>query len=390
MTIKNLDREKNNMEDIKNEFKTAIENNDNAAYAEAMTKMANAIQTNILNEVTPSVREEIANNLNNHTVLNSRGLHALTTDEKAYYNEVIESGEAFAGAEKLIPPTVIDRVFEDLVKNRPLLQAIDFINVTGLTEWIMKKGEIPAAWWGKLCDEIKEVMDEGFEKVQLNLYKLSAYIPVCKAMLDLGPEWLDRYVRTVLMESMYIALEQAVISGTGKEQPIGMMKDLDGAVVGGIYPDKDAVSLTDLSPKSLGKEIMAPLTNNGKRNVANVIMVVNPLDYWSLIFPAITFQNANGEYVQNTAIPIQFIQSTEIPTGKAVAGMAKDYFLGVGSTQKIEHSDEVKFIEDERVYIGKQYANGRPKDNESFLVFDISKMGDEPETPPEKPETKKK
>ncbi|TKH95739.1 phage major capsid protein, partial [Bacillus cereus] len=61
--------------------------------------------------------------------------------------------------------------------------------------------------------------------------------------------------------------------------------------------------------------------------------------------------------------------------------MAKDYFLGVGSTQKIEFSDEVKFIEDERVYIGKQYANGRPKDNKSFLVFDISKLGEKASTP---------
>ncbi|SDY42977.1 phage major capsid protein [Bacillus sp. 166amftsu] len=376
MTIKNLDRDNNSMVEVENEFKAAIENNDNEAYAAAMTKMANVIQMNILNEVTPSVKSEIASNLNNQAVLNSRGLHALTNEERSYYNEVIASGEAFAGVEKLIPATVIERVFEDLVKNRPLLQAIDFVNVTGLTEWIMKKGEIPAAWWGKLCDDIKQIIDDGFEKVQLNLYKLSAYIPVCKAMLDLGPEWLDRYVRTVLMESMYIALEKAVISGTGNGEPIGMMKNLDGAVVGGVYPDKASVTLKDLTPKTLGKEIMAPLTNGGKRNVANVIMVVNPVDYWSRVFPAITFQNANGEYVQNTAIPMQFIQSTEVSTGKAVAGMAKDYFLGIGSTQKIEYSDEVKFIEDERVYISKQYANGRPKDNKSFLVFDVSTLGD--------------
>lgn len=376
MTIKNLDRDNNSMVEVENEFKAAIENNDNEAYAAAMTKMANVIQMNILNEVTPSVKSEIASNLNNQAVLNSRGLHALTNEERSYYNEVIASGEAFAGVEKLIPATVIERVFEDLVKNRPLLQAIDFVNVTGLTEWIMKKGEIPAAWWGKLCDDIKQIIDDGFEKVQLNLYKLSAYIPVCKAMLDLGPEWLDRYVRTVLMESMYIALEKAVISGTGNGEPIGMMKNLDGAVVGGVYPDKASVTLKDLTPKTLGKEIMAPLTNGGKRNVANVIMVVNPVDYWSRVFPAITFQNANGEYVQNTAIPMQFIQSTEVSTGKAVAGMAKDYFLGIGSKQKIEYSDEVKFIEDERVYISKQYANGRPKDNKSFLVFDVSTLGD--------------
>lgn len=373
--IKNLDRQNDGLEEVKNEFKNAIENNDNEAYAEAMTKMANTIQQNILNEANASIQKEITENMNNQAVLNSRGIRILTTEERKYYNQVIESGTAFAGVEQLIPATVIDRVFEDLVKNRPLLQEIDFVNVTGLTEWIMKKGEVPAAWWGKLCDPIKEVLDEGFEKVSLNLYKLSAYLPVCKAMLDLGPEWLDKYVRTVLAESMYIALEQAVIAGTGKDQPIGMIKDLAGAVVDGVYPDKTATAITDLDPATLGAEIMAPLTNGGKRSVSNVIMIVNPLDYWSKVFPAITTRNASGEYVQSTAIPIRFIESTEVTVGKAICGMAKDYFLGVGNTQKIQYSDEVRFIEDERVYINKQYANGRPKANDSFLVFDISGVG---------------
>lgn len=61
-----------------------------------------------------------------------------------------------------------------------------------------------------------------------------------------------------------------------------------------------------------------------------------------------------------------------------ICGLGKDYFLGVGSSRKIEYSDEVRFIEDERVYISKQHANGRPKDNESFLVFDISSLGETP------------
>ena len=33
-----------------------------------------------------------------------------------------------------------------------------------------------------------------------------------------------------------------------------------------------------------------------------------------------------------------------------------------------------KFLEDERTYLTKQYANGKPKDNDSFLLFDISSL----------------
>ena len=107
------------------------------------------------------------------------------------------------------------------------------------------------------------------------------------------------------------------------------------------------------------------------------MLVVNPVDYWEKIFPATTFLSATGTYVHGVLpIPATVIQSVAVDQGTLVAGMGKDYFLGVGSTQKIEHSDHYKFLEDERTYIAKQYANGKPVDNDSFLVFDISDMGE--------------
>ena len=48
--------------------------------------------------------------------------------------------------------------------------------------------------------------------------------------------------------------------------------------------------------------------------------------------------------------------------------------MGVGMAQKIEYSDEYKFLEDQRTYITKFLGNGKAKDNESFTVFDISGM----------------
>lgn len=377
MAIKNLDRELKNEAQMKEELLKAMNSGDEKELAEALTKFANSIQENIIAEAKKAVNED----LTDQQAMAARGLKPLTKEEMAYYNEVIQ-GQGFDGVEKLVPPTVIDRVFEDLVRDHELLQNIEFVNTTGITEWILKKGDIPTAWWGRLPSEIKEILDEGFEKISTELFKLSAFLPVAKAMLDLGPVWLDRYVRTVLTEAMAIGLEDAIIRGTGKEQPIGMMKDLAGAVVDGVYPDKTATALTDLSPKSLGQYIMAPLTKNGKRKVSQVLVVVNPLDYWQKIFPETTILTQNGTYVYGVLpIPAKVVQSISVPQGRLIAGLGKDYFLGVGSSRKIEYSDEVRFIQDERVYVTKQYANGRPKDNESFLVFDITNLGVETPTP---------
>ena len=43
-----------------------------------------------------------------------------------------------------------------------------------------------------------------------------------------------------------------------------------------------------------------------------------------------------------------------------------------GSGGKIEYSDEVRFLDDERVYITKMYGNGLPLDNNAFVVVDIT------------------
>lgn len=356
--------------EIQNEMKTAIENGDSEAFVRAQVKMAQGIQDRILREAKSAMNEDV----NDEAVMTKRGLNPLTSEEKKYYNEVIGAG-GFAGVETLVPATVFDRVFEDLRQNHPLLGEIDFVNTTGVTEWITRNSECEAAWWGTLTSAIIKKLEASFKKEKTELFKLSAYVPVAKAMLDLGPAWLDRFVREILFESLAVALELATVAGTGKEQPIGMLKNLAGAVVGGVYPDKVATALNDLKPVSLGTKIMSPLTKNGKRAVPSVLIMVNPLDYWSKIFPNTTMLSASGTYVYGVLpIPAKIVQSVAVPQGKLIAGMAKDYFMGVGSTQKIEHSDHYKFLEDERTYIAKQYANGKPMDNDSFLIFDITGM----------------
>ncbi|MGL5869184.1 phage major capsid protein [Clostridium chrysemydis] len=373
MPIKNLDNNIS-MDQMRAQVNDALQGENKEAISEALVRMAQGIHDNILKEAQQEARSLISSEVNDRNVLNKRGINALTSEERKYYGEVIEK-RGFTNLTVTLPTTIFDRVFEDLEQSHPLLSEITFQNTTAVTEWIIRKTNCEAAWWGSLTDSVKKELQHGFDKVKTDMYKLSAFMPVSKAMLDLGPEWLDRYVRTVLSEAMALALESAIVAGTGKDQPIGMIKDLKGAVVDKVYPDKAATPLTDLSPATLGKSVMAPLTKNGTRAVPSVLILVNPLDYWEKIFSATTFLTQQGTYVFGVMpIPAKIVQSVAVPQGKMIAGMAKDYFMGVGSGQKIEYSDEYKFIDDERTYLAKQYATGEPKDNDSFLLFDISNL----------------
>ncbi|MCU7195323.1 phage major capsid protein, partial [Turicibacter sp. T129] len=365
--MKNLDLKQT---EVQEQLRSALEGQDEKEIAAAFGAMARSIEQDILREA----RSEMQKELSDRATLEARGQAQLTSEERSYYEAVVEK-RGFEGIDVVMPKTIFDRVFEDLQLNHPLLSEIDFINTTGSIEWIMRTSEAAGAVWGPLTGKITEELSNGFKKENASLYKLSAFIPVSKSMLDLGPVWLDRFVRAMLSESIAIALEQGIVAGTGKDQPIGMIKDLAGSVNLGVYSDKEAKPLTDLLPATLGKNVIAPLTKEGKRNVTQVLLVVNPLDYWEKLFGATTVLNANGTYAHGVLpIPGKIVTSVAVPKGKMVAGVARNYFMAIGSGQKIEYSDHYKFLEDERTYLTKQYANGKPKDNDSFLLFDISSL----------------
>lgn len=283
----------------------------------------------------------------------------------------------------VLPKTTVDRVFEDLEQQHPLLQMIDMVNTGPLVEFLVNTDEGSAAVWGALTDEITKEIASGFKVINLTLAKLSAFIPVPNAMLDLGPVWLERYVRIILEESIYLGLEKGIVAGDGSAGPIGMIKDVspDAVVTGGKYPDMTPVKATSFSPKEYGA-LLARLTKtpNGKDRVLNnVILVCNPQDYLTKVMPATTVMVPNGGYTNNVLpYPTTIIQSAAMPEGKAVLGLARNYFMGIGTgtsdSGKLEYSDDFKFLEDKRTYRIKLYGNGMPKDHTSFILLDISEL----------------
>lgn len=359
----------------------AIVGNDADAFAAAFEELSMNIQENILAEV------DLINQQNDTAVLSGRGVRQLTSGEKTYYEKVIEAmkssspKQALAELAVVMPKTTIDAVFEDLTTEHPLLNAIQFQNTSGLIEMIVNTNGVELATWSTLCAEITKELTSGFKKVNMGLDKLSAFLPVCKAMLDLGPAWLDRYVRDILQEALYNGLEAGIIAGTGKNQPIGMMKKVgEGVTVtDGVYPDKTATKVTSFDPVSYGALLakMAKTPKGNTRKVENVILVVNPVDYFTKVMPGTTIMTPQGTYVNNVLpYPTTLIQSTQVPEGKAIIGLAKRYFMGVGTAKsgKIEYSDEYRFLEDERVYLVKLYGHGEPLDNNAFELLDISAL----------------
>lgn len=360
-------------------------NNDMNIIAEA--KNAEEMSQAIVSTMEQKARE-IENRIRadyDSAALANRGTRQLTSEERKFYTTMANAMRTANPMQELtntpMPQTIVEAVFDDLAQQHPLLDMVDFVSTPAVTEFVYNAAGYDAATWGPLTDAFKKELNGSFKIINLTANKLSAFIIVPKALLEVGPEWLDRYVRAFLAESIAEGLEDGIINGNGKDAPIGMIKDLTAAIDPSTgYADKTAVSLTDLTPKSYAK-ILATLAQTeagNARPVDQVYMIVNPVDYLNIVFPATTQQVVTGGYVNNVfPYATTVIQSKAVPSGKAIFGLAKKYFFGLTASTKegrIEFSDDVKFLDDQRAYATKLYGNGTPKDNNAFVVADISKL----------------
>lgn len=376
--MKNLDLMQKEKAEILAKINQAVKDGNEELFAGAFTEFTDLLQEAVMAEARGMVQAA------DNTVLAGRGVRALTSAETKYYQGLmaaLRSGnpqQALSGFDDVLPKTIIDAVFDDITEAHPLLSAINFQNTGPLIEIIIStiEGRFLATW-DKLCSTIESQLAGAFDTIDLTQKKLSAYIPVCKAMLEVGPEWLDRYVRSILAEAIANGLEDGIIDGNGLDEPIGMRRNPNGSLdQSDGYPVLQAIPLDEITPATYGSIISALATgrNGLTRPVNEVIFLVNPVDYFTLLVPAVTVRASDGTYVERFPFPTRVIQSAYVPQGEGIIGLGRQYFFGLGTSKggKIEYSDHYRFLEDERVYLTKLYGNGRPLDGNSFKRVDIS------------------
>lgn len=344
---------------------------------------------NLVENQTDSKAEQIlqeALRVDDSNILKARGARQLTSAEKAFYNKMIEAmksdnfKQALTNVDTVLPETVIEDIFSEIENEHPLLSKLDIQVASAKVKLLFGVAGDNKATWGKLTDKIKTEISGSFEEMDIYQLKVSAYVPVPESMLDLGPVYLDRFVRTLLYDALSNGIEDAVINNLKSDGgPIGMMADLtQGSTSGGVttYTAKTAKKVTNWTPKGLSAVIkaMAKGRNDKPRTVNGLFMVVSPDDYYSIVKPAICIQTPAGDWVDKSPYPIDIVQSVYMPSGKAIMGIDKKYMMGIGTAQagKLETSDEFAFLDDNRTYKIKLYGNGQPKDNNAFQVLDIT------------------
>lgn len=378
----NKDLIKQQNEGIMQKMADALQNNDVEGAAEALQTFQNSVAERIEAEF------EQYKNVSDMNVLQQRGLRTLTSEENEFYQKFIdavrqEDAHGITNLTNALPVTIVDRVIEDMQKEHPLLSAISLQNAYGQTKLVMNAVQMSSLLgkWGQITSAItKEVAGE-IKIADVTTSKYTAFLLIPKDFVKFNfgfaPMWVDQYIRIILAEVVANGLEKTIIAGDGKDQFIGMTMDITTAV-SGRYSQKEAVVLEDWDESYRSVIAGLAVDDNGDfRNIPEVLLVVNPLDYIRKLRRAKkTSIDVDILDMINSSYPTKPVTSVFMPEGKAAVGIAKNYFAGIngGNSGIIEYSDEYQFLEDNRVYTVREYGHGQPVDNSSFAYLDISNV----------------
>lgn len=302
----------------------------------------------------------------------------MSARERKFFNDI--NKEVGYKEETLLPQETIDRIFEDLTTNHPLLQKIGLRNASLRVKFLKSETE-GVAVWGKVFGEIKGQLDAAFSDEEDIQNKLTAFVVIPKDLQDYGVSFIESFVRTQINEAFSVALEAAFVAGDGNDKPIGLNRDISkGATNSGVttYPEKAAQgTLTFADSKTTVNELTEvykfhSTKENGQPQAVEglVSMIVNPADAWD-VKKQYTSLNAQGVYVTSLPFNLDIIESIAQAQGKTTTFVQGRYdaFLGGGLT--VRKYDQTLAIEDMDLYTAKQFAYGKAKDMKATAVWTL-------------------
>lgn len=367
------------------------------ATPEQVNNALEAYVTAIAEDAGSQVRAEYEElkNVTDNRVLEARGIPTLTAEETKFYNEVAKAGGF--DQDLVWPETIFEKVFEDLEKDHPLLRLINFQSTVGKVKVIRSRRK-GVAVFGPLHKDLEGQLDAEFDSTEYTQLALTAFMLISNDTLDLGPRWINRYVQLSLREAVSDIWEVKIVTGTGNNEPIGLLKDLDGAVTGGVYPDKaSAGTLTFKDSATMVKEFAKVLKTASKythkigdndtegevkyRKVSGkVYLIVNPVNYYDIV-ARVTTQNANGVFVSNLPFISQdhIIESLDVPENKLIAFVDGEYDATQSRPEKIATYKETFAMKRATLYAIDMLGNGQPTNNDAAQVYDIAIPAEVPE-----------
>lgn len=293
---------------------------------------------------------------------------------RSFYTNLKQAIEqrSINGLDLTIPQILLDTVTDDLGRYSVLYDLVRVAKLTGKGRAIIA-GEAPQAVWTEMIGKINE-LECLFTDVEVDGYKVGGFIPLDNSYIEDSMINLASHVEDCLKESIAIALDKAILYGTGTKMPMGIIPAINADT--GLKAT-NIITLTVANTKF--DKIIESMKNikRGRRGRGPITVVMNESTWLGTIVPMSLGSNAAGAFVtvSGQAFPgvgYKVVFSEEVPENNILVGDFTKYLLAERSDIKGASSTEFLFTDDKTVFKATARYDGKPVRKSAFVLIGLN------------------
>ena len=291
------------------------------------------------------------------------------SDVQEFYQQ-FKNLRAVTGGELAIPEVIVSRIMDILGDYSTLYPIVDRIQVKGTARILIDTDTTPASWVEQNAS--LPVGDVGtLAYLDFDGFKVGKVTFVDNYLLQDSVINLDEYVSKKIARAIGLALDIAILNGTGAagKQPTG------------IIPSIPVGNKVDVPADSLIAEYVKPigLIDTGVDNIGEIRAVMKRSTYYAYFLEMSINVNAAGDVVGKLpnlttpdilGIPVTFNNS--MAADQVLYGEFDKYTLVERENIAIDNSEHVRFVEDQMAFRGKGRFDGKPTQPEAFVLITIT------------------
>lgn len=310
-------------------------------------------------------------------------------DVKDYLAEVrkcIKEKRALTNVGLTIPEVMLGVLRENITNYSKLYRHVDVRAISGEGRMVVM-GTIPEAVWTDCCANLNE-LNLAFNDVEVNCWKVGGYFAVCNATLEDSDIDLAAELVSAIGQAIGIALDKAILYGTGTRMPLGVVTRLAQTKAPSDYPatarpwaDLHTTNILSVAAGTTGADLIAAIVSDfgaakGKYGRGEKVFVMNEATYTALMAATVSV-DANGRIVAGVSDTMPVIGGVIevldfVPDNVIIGGYFDLYLLAERAGQKFATSEHVRFLQDQTVLKGTARYDGKPAIAEGFVAIGIN------------------
>lgn len=303
------------------------------------------------------------------------------------FRDLARQKRTITGAELTIPEAGLELLRDLIIEYSRLAGRVNLRRVPGKARQRIA-GAVPEGVWTEMCAKLNE-LEISFNELEVDGYKVGGYIAICNAILEDSDIALATEIFSALGQSIGMALDKAMVYGTGVKMPVGIATRIAETEQPDYYgvnepawKDISTTNVITIPSSSTGTKLFKELAlaagkARSRYATGGRMWIMTETTHLNLMAEAIG-TNAAGAIVSGvqSTMPIiggemVIVSDNVMPDNTIFCGYGSMYLLAERAGVQMAQSEHVRFIEDQTVFKATARYDGRPVFGEAFVAIGL-------------------